>query len=48
MTKDRRGHLERNWLVDVLTGGEFINPCFKQEDGEVVAIEGFTPSERKI
>jgi hypothetical protein len=48
VTKDRRGHLERNWIVDVLTGGDFINPCFKREDGEVVAIEGFSPAERKI
>jgi hypothetical protein len=48
VTKDRRGYLERNWIVDVLVGGGFINPYFKTEDGEKVAVENFSPAERKI
>jgi 5S rRNA maturation endonuclease (ribonuclease M5) len=48
VSKDRRGHLERNWIVDMIVGMGTINPHFKTEDGEAVAIENFTPSERKV
>ena len=48
VTKDRRGHLERDWIVDVLVGLGQITPRFKHEDGEVAAIEAFSPAEKKI
>jgi 5S rRNA maturation endonuclease (ribonuclease M5) len=48
VSKDRRGHLERNWLVEMIVGMGQINPHFKTEDGEVAAVEKFSPAERKI
>jgi 5S rRNA maturation endonuclease (ribonuclease M5) len=47
VSKDRRGHLERNWIVDVLTFEGQINPTFRSEDSEE-ALDSWAPAKRKI
>jgi len=49
ISKDRRGHLPRNWRVNVGTGGGVIDPQFRQEEAEDAPSEvSGSPSKRAV